>query len=474
MALLIEHCPIRWQAINHSQSMALKTDQLSLTYQQLDQLLTQLQAQLTNQIDTTNTELIRLICISTNTFNLLLLQLVCLRAGWCFCPLNPRFTEAEIKQRYFILNSEYCWVSQDSIHRDLATLTIDFTLSNNHYSENLEALTINPEQPCNIIFTSGSSGFPKAIVHHYKNHFYSALGSQSIISLGLGDHNLLSLPLFHIGGYATVMRSIIAGASIHISAAPVTYSLLQDRKITHLSLVSTQLIRLLEDPNFNRSQSSIRHILLGGSAFSDHLLAALLKRGFDYHLSYGCTEMASQVATSINNTRLNLLPYRQVKIEKGEIYLRGETRFLGYFKENKLLKLDPEQWIAIGDIGQMNNNTLAILGRKDRQFISGGENIKPEEIERICLQHQAVKEVYVCPINDPTYDQRVALFVSFFDKKELTFEQHTKQLHQYLKTQLTSFKLPNHYLPWPTLTTNQVLKIPKQIFQDRLKEQGLI
>ncbi|MDA7745957.1 AMP-binding protein [Psychromonas sp.] len=478
MAILITHCPIRWQAINNAQSIALQSDQQQFTYQQIDSLLINLQEQLSPQIQTVNTEKqpIRLICIANNGIELVLLQLLSIRLGWLFCPLNPRFTDSEIKQRLDILNSDYCWVASNKNtqpnHIELNTLTIDFTVTNDAIKHPLPLLSINPLQPCNIIFTSGSSGFPKAIVHHYQNHFFSALGSQTLIPLDINDHNLLSLPLFHIGGYATVLRTMIAGACLHLTQTTLDLSLLQQRKITHLSLVSTQLIRLLADLDFKYVTCAIKHILLGGSAFSEHLLDALKTRKFNYHLSYGCTELASQVATSSNNTQLQLLPYRQIKIDNDEIYLRGETRFIGYFENNTIVKIDKNQWVASGDTGEINDGILQITGRKDRQFISGGENIKPEEIERICLQHPTIKQAYIYPIKDVEYGQRIVLFIAFYNEN-IAFDIQAQQLREYLKTQLTGFKQPLHYLTWPTFPdNNQALKVTKQTFQNIIKKRG--
>lgn len=487
MEILINHCPVRWQAINNSHAIALQSDQYKMTYQQLDRQLVSLKNQLTTQVKVKKGQPLRLVCIASNSIELILLQLLCIRIGWLFCPLNPRFTEVEITQRLDALSSPYCWVANNNqlAHRLFNTLNIDFSNADSTLEETAESshlsylpiapLIIKPQQACNIIFTSGTSGFPKAVVHSYHNHFFSALGSQSLIPLDCNDHNLLSLPLFHIGGYATVIRTIIAGACLHLTQSPLHITLLQQQKITHLSLVSTQLIRLLNDPLFNKQQCVIKHLLLGGSSFSDVLLNTLVKRGFNYHLSYGSTEMASQVATSDNNSNLQVLSHRQVKIHKGEIYLRGETRFIGYFQDKKLLKIAPEQWFASTDIGKLTGNKLQIRGRKDRQFISGGENIQPEEIERICLQHKSVKQVYICAIKDKQYGQRAVLFVLFAQHQNTHFIEQTKQLQQYLSIQLTRFKQPDRYLAWPQQATdNQALKIPQQTFLRILKKQGLI
>jgi len=473
MAHLMTQCPIRWQAIHHGQQLALQTDHTQLTYAQLDQLLIQLHMQLTPQIKSCSQPMLRLVCIAENSLELVLLQLLCIRLGWCFCPLNPRFSNTEITQRMEIINSAYCWVSKHAVHQARCNLHLNITLENNNDVESFSPLMINSTQPCSLIFTSGSSGSPKAIVHHYQNHFYSAQGSQQLIPLSATDHNLLSLPLFHVGGYATVIRTVLAGACLHLSHAPLNLKLLQQRTITHLSLVSTQLIRLLADQQFQQQHSHIRHILLGGSSFSAPLLQALQARQFDYHLSYGCTEMASQVATSSNSTQLQVLPYREVSIRNGSIHLRGKTRFIGYYEQDQLTIIPPQQWVDIADTGTLVGKQLTISGRKDRQFISGGENIIPEEIERVCLQQEMVRQAYVCPVNHSEYGQCVALFVAFFDTN-LSFDTQQQNLKRTLEDQLTRFKQPNHYLPWPEMGDQQALKVPKQVFQTLLKNKGLI
>lgn len=480
MAQLIDQCPVRWQAIHHGLNIAIQCDQQKISYLQLDHILSQLATQLATQCKMDGTvQPIRLVCISENNLELVALQLLCIRIGWLFCPLNPRFTTAEITQRLLLLGKHVCWASPDSGHRLFSNIRINFTAHPQVKRAPLTGLNIDKKQPCSAILTSGSSGLPKAIVHHYANHYFSALGSQSTLPLKSDDHNLLSLPLFHIGGYATVIRSVIAGACMHLSSDLLQANLLQKRSITHLSLVSTQLIRLLDEPLFNPDACSIKHILLGGSAFSARLLAAVSARGFNYHLTYGCTEMASQVATSNNNNDLRILPYRQVKIKQGEIYLRGKTRFLGYLKDNQIIIISPRKWVPIGDNGYLDHHekkfnreqTLTVLGRKDRQFISGGENIRPEEIERVCFQQRAVKAAYIYPIEDPLYGKRVVLFVDFFNLEHHSFKVQTQQLSVYLKSQLTRFKQPDHYLPWPKDTA---LKPSKKAFQAALRVQGLL
>ncbi|MCG6201587.1 o-succinylbenzoate--CoA ligase [Psychromonas antarctica] len=432
----INECPLRFQARRQPQQTAIKSDQLRLTFKQLDRHIDLLGKQLIEQGMTTGD---RLACIAANSINLILLQLTCVRYGLIFCPINPRFSHPEIQSRLAILNTPFLYLAQTEAVLALPSLSLDFTLRSESEAT-LPELKIDPLQVIDIIFTSGSSGQPKAVMHHFSNHFYSALGAQEFIPLQAGDKNLLSLPLFHISGYATVMRTILAGATLILSEQKLTIALLEEQQITHLSLVCTQLYRLLAKSEFKQCNLPIKHLLLGGSAFPNRQLAETARRGFNYHLSYGLTEMSSQVATSSNSQSLVILKYRELKIVENEILLRGKTRFAGYFKDAVTTSLLPQEaWFASNDLGKNTANIVQIMGRKDRLFISGGENIQPEEIERLLLTFAAVKQAYIVAVDDPYFGKRPVAFIDW------EHTPNTEELNHYLQKKLSRYKMPVHY-----------------------------
>lgn len=450
----LNYCPVRRQALLQADAVAIATAQGSLTFKDLDLRICNLQKQLCSAGLKTGD---RLVCVAKNSLNLILLQLCCLRNGVIFCPINPQFSKQEISVRLNILNSRFVWFEQAALQLNLASLVFDFAANDNSKATNTQ-LKINPQKVINIIFTSGSSGQPKAVMHNFSNHFYSASGSQTQIPLAPGDKNLLSLPIFHISGYATVIRSIISGATLLLTAEKVTPQTLKKLRITHLSLVAAQLFNLLKNSDFKQSNLQIKHLLLGGSAFSDQLLEQTAERGFTYHLSYGLTEMSSQVATSSNNQCLHLLKHRELKILNQEILLRGKTRFVGYFNGSMENSIIPEkQWFASKDLGMMVDQHLQIIGRKDRQFISGGENIQPEEIERILLSFSAIKQAYVVAVDDPRFGQRPVAFIDWQVQQPLT-----EQLTVYLKKRLSTYKIPLHYF---LLTAQTTLKVSLKTLQ---------
>ncbi|HLD88421.1 MAG TPA: AMP-binding protein, partial [Candidatus Omnitrophota bacterium] len=261
----------------------------------------------------------------------------------------------------------------------------------------------------------------------------------------------LSLPLYHVAGIAVVVRCFLAGASVVIPTDKDLISAIERNRATHISLVSAQLYRMLEDPRSHPVLKSLKCILLGGSAIEKHLIERFLSLGLPVYLSYGLTEMSSQVATGkpaeARTPCVKVLLYRQMRIASdGEILVKGETLFKGYGTGSRLhLPLTSDGWFQTGDLGVVDaKGCLTVLGRKDNMFISGGENIQPEEIEKVLLAIEGVEQAVVVPKEDKEFGHRPVAFVKF----------HGQTIgHEYLtdilKKELPRFKIPDVFYPWP-------------------------
>lgn len=348
----------------------------------------------------------------------------------------------------------------------------DTLLDNNEYSHHIQAQTIYPlkerihrlpasdsSQICNGIYTSGSTGTPKLAIHSLKNHIASAIGSNTLIPIESSSRLLMSLPLFHIGGLALVFRALLSGASLwfHDRADDADY--LATNQISHISLVATQLRRLLAQLITNKYPLQIRAALVGGGPVSTELITEAVQDGIPCYTTYGMTEMSSQIATNDLHNSIHVLPYRELKIsQNNEILVKGDVLFQGYLHNNKLqLPVDKEGWFHTKDLGKFDNGTLKILGRLDNQFISGGENIQPEAIERILLQHPSVTACCVVPVNDPQYGQRPFAFIH----TELPLETAIGDIKAFLEKNLASYMRPIGYAP---MSTSLDLKIKRQDF----------
>ncbi len=288
--------------------------------------------------------------------------------------------------------------------------------------------------PATFLFTSGSSGTPKIACHTLAHHYFSALGAAEGLQLTPASRWLLSLPLFHVSGIGILFRCFLAGAAVVLSDTMETC-------LTHLSLVPTQLYRLL---NQGEVYPSLKCLLLGGAPAPPDLLRRAAH--LPIYTTYGLTEMSSLVTLSRCNPHGDagkVLPYREMKIEvDGEIHVRGETLFAGYLNAEE--ERDGDAWFATKDLGRFTpEGNLEILGRKDRQFISGGENIQPEEIERALCALPGIERATVIPLSDPEFGERPIAFIG--GTQAYTLEAVRKALG----STLPAFKHPVDLLPYP-------------------------
>lgn len=376
-------------------------------------------------------------------------------------PLNPRFPSARLNES--LQDCDFClsptslaspphWLDRAVFQRQLAKTLAD-PLPHVLVLPRPELLS---EQPLTEILTSGSSVQPKAVLHTWGNHQASAEGSLVHLPLQPGDTWLAALPLFHIGGLAILIRTALAGASVAFPQPdmPLEAALTQFQP-SHLSLVPTQLHRLLQRPapETLAQLQGCKAILLGGSAIPMALIDKALALELPIHTSYGSTEMGSQICTTRPGAALAelqtagpVLPGREVRIAAdGEIWVRGATRFAGYANINGLdTPFDAKGWFATGDLGQFTpQGWLQVAGRRDQRFISGGENIQPEAIEAALLRHPDILQAVVVPVPDLEFGQRPVAFLEAAQPVSLA------EMRRFLSADLPGFMLPKALLEWP-------------------------
>jgi len=317
--------------------------------------------------------------------------------------------------------------------------------------------------PATIIFTSGTTGEPKAAVLSLRNHLDSARASNMNIPLGSDDTWLLSLPLYHVAGFGVLFRCLLAGSSIAIppSGAPLQACM---SDVTHVSLVARQLAQLL---NAGAPLNALKAILLGGSAIPAPLIDRAFATGLRIHTSYGMTETATQIAaTPPGATRAQLassgcpLVKGTIRIaEDGRIAVNGPARFLGYWNGAALsCPFDEEGWFTTSDCGYFDDDGfLYITGRVDNVFIAGGENIQPEEIERALCALPGITQAIVVPVAHPEFGTTPVAFIEGGEGRE-------EQLRAALAGALPRFAQPRQYFPWPTHLAGEGMKIQRTAF----------
>jgi O-succinylbenzoic acid--CoA ligase len=424
------HCPIFVTAQQLPDYKALITDEESFTYRELDRLIAKFADALKKKGIQKDSKVAFIASFSWQT---VVLFFALFRLKAIACPLSFRAPEEQIKKQ-------------------LLQLKVDFFLQPEQFvpseTEDPER-EIDPNRIAILISTSGTSSSAKMAALSFFNLYYSARGSTQKFPLLSGDHYLLSLPLFHVGGLSTIFRCFLFGLACVISERPLVEAIIE-HKIHFLSCVPTQLFRICQS---DEPVPHLKGILLGGAATSGTLFKLANKKGLKIFTSYGLTEMSSQVTLAlfpcIDGVHLSSgfpLPHRNVKIaEDGEIHVKGDTLFLGYLQNDELhLPVDSQGWFATRDRGKWSEEgELIVLGRKDNLFISGGENVFPEEIESALLSLPEILDALVVPISDPEFGERPVAFV------EAVSSISEDSLNKALRKILPGFKIPRRFLPFP-------------------------
>lgn len=307
----------------------------------------------------------------------------------------------------------------------------------------IEASWDQDDGPSTAINSSGSTGFPKCVVHRLDQHLASAQGVNAHMEFDASGTWLLSLPLYHVGGLAILMRALIANAAIILPGhGERVEDVLLCEEPSHVSLVEAQLGKLVSKPETLAKLRRCRRIVMGGGPLSP----SFAKDDLPIVASYGATEMASMwTATKLGEGFASqgsgtVLAGRELKVSsEGELLARGPL--LGHYLGKTLC--DAEGYYHTGDLGYCDaQGHWHIVGRKDNMFISGGENIHPEEIEHALRNHPSIQNAVVIGVPDAHWGERP---VAFVESNEVIGEQ---ALRAYLAELLPRFKIPDRFVPW--------------------------
>jgi len=309
------------------------------------------------------------------------------------------------------------------------------------------------------IQSSGTTGEASISIHAFKHHQANAVHASENAKFNQEGVWLISLPLFHVSGLSIIMRALFVQGRICITPFKIEKILLQEPRITHVSLVATQLEEMLSNPLLCSRLKKLTAITLGGGPIPIRLLHKASELALPLIVSYGCTQMASQVsATPIavsprEDGAGQVLLQRVVHVASdGELWIDGDCLAANL--------IGP---IASGDLGFFDDKkNLHIIGRKDNLIISAGEKIQAEEIETALLENPDVLQVIVVAVQDKKYQQRPAAFVQMRDASMLC----VKNLRNFLENRLAKYKIPDFFWAWPSfLVNNPQIKVQRYLLK---------
>lgn len=338
---------------------------------------------------------------------------------------------------------------------------------------NSEADTARPDDPAWWLFTSGSTGSPKPVVHTHRSITTAVRGTVTGRSVRAGGVYLLPFPMCHIAGYNMLVHHTAHSTVLPVAAfRPDSFvDAVKTHDVTSCSLAPTMLHALLAHlDDTGATLPSLREIAYGSAAMPADLLRRAIDRlDVDFHQGYGMTEAGGNVTflgpaehrAGASGDRTSLAsagrPHPEVEVciaeGTGEILLRGE-QVAPALKES-------DGWFRTGDVGRIDDDgRLVVVDRLKDVIITGGENVSSREVEDVLSAHPDVDAVAVVGVPDAYWGEAVcAVVVAARDTSADALIAHVRE-------RLAGFKRPRHVVFVDTLPTTTNGKVAKSAVRE--------
>ena len=358
---------------------------------------------------------------------------------------------------------------------------------------------VDPSEPCQVEYTSGTTGFAKGALLHHLVAVNAARYSAERAGFVEGDAWVNPIPLFHVGGSVLTGVGALYAGGCHVVVPAfepgLVLELIEAESASLLLAVPTMLTGLLDHPERpHRDLSSLRTVLSGSTVVP----AEMVRRtktlfGCDFSIMFGQTELHGVLTQTLPTdneedqaTTLGIpLPHVEVKIadlasgepvpvgESGEICARGYQSMLGYFDmpDVTAVALDTQGWLHTGDLGSMDSRGyLRITGRLKDIIIRGGENIHPREIEDLLAAHPGVAEVAVVGVPDEKWGEQIGAVVR---AKDPLAPPSVTDLFSHCRSSLAPFKTPRLWYLVDEFPLTPSGKIQKFVLRDWIADGSL-
>lgn len=354
------------------------------------------------------------------------------------------------------------------------------------------------DQPINIQYTSGTTGFPKGVTLSHHNLLNNAWFAAQAMGLDESTRFCVPMPFYHCGGMvSSAMATFSVGGAVIIPCnfydEQKVLRALAEEKCTHVSGVPTMFIGELEHPDFEKYDlSSLRGGFMAGAPCPVQLMRKVADRMNmkEVVILYGLTEASPLITATTVSDSLELrattvgkiIPGLEIKLidtvsgaivprgTQGELCSRGHGVMLGYWNNPQATHdcIDSARWLHSGDLAVMNEaGYINITGRKKDMIIRGGENIYPREIEEVMHTHTEVVQAQVFGIPDAHLGEEVAMWVMVKPGSQAEPE----AIKDWLKEKVAYFKVPRHIRIVQEFPMTVTGKIQKFVMREKMIEE---
>lgn len=271
-----------------------------------------------------------------------------------------------------------------------------------------------------IMYTSGTTGLPKGVVHTHNTSFWAVATFCSTADMRLKDRFLLTLPMFHVGALLPLLLCIYAGMSCIVQRSfdpSASWKLIEGEKISIALFVPAMLNFMMQVPEIETADAaSLRYITCGAAPVPDHLVLTYHERNIPVLQVYGLTETCGPACIVSIDDYMDKLgstgkPFMHTEVrivdaasgrdlppdEAGELITRSKHNMVAYWnRPDATADTIRDGWLYTGDIARMDaDGYIFIADRSKDMIISGGENVYPAEIEGVLLSNPKIREAAV-------------------------------------------------------------------------------
>ncbi len=340
-------------------------------------------------------------------------------------------------------------------------------------------------EPQAILFTSGSSGSPRAVELSRGAFRAAAAASEAHLGWESDDRWLCCLPLAHVGGLSIVVRCMLAGRAIVLTGGfepALVVRMIEEERVTLASFVPTMLHQLFAaDPGWT-PPSALRAALLGGAAAGGALWDEIVRRGFPALATYGMTETCAQVATATPDDprRLVPLPGIPLRVVDRRIEIGGPTLCTAVGDVRRAERAGegadsaladpwtPDGYLRTADRGRLEDGALRVLGRADDVIVTGGENVAPRTVEDVLERHPAVRRAVVFGVPDEEWGELVAVAL---EGSSTDVRPTAEELRAWLESRLAVFERPRRLAWVAALPETDTGKLDRTAARARIRDR---
>jgi fatty-acyl-CoA synthase len=359
------------------------------------------------------------------------------------------------------------------------------------------AVDVECDDPCNIQFTSGTTGLPKGVTLSHHNLLNNGLQVGDATGIRLADRVCLPVPLYHCFGMVMGNLACLTQAATMVYPSEAFDALevlrtIEAEHCTHLYGVPTMFISILGHEQFRAFDlSSLRGGIMAGAPCPAEVMRAVISEMNmrEVTIAYGMTETSPvSFQTRLTDpliTRVETVgrvaPHLEVKIvddrgrvvprgESGELCTRGYSVMLGYWGDEERTRevLDAAGWMHSGDLATIDGEGYCrIIGRIKDLVIRGGENISPREVEEYLYRHPAVRDVQVIGVPDAKFGEELCAWIILRPGVQAS----EADIRAFCRGQIAHFKVPRYIKFVDSFPTTATGKVQKYLMRERMSRE---